>query len=198
MIAAVGVAWLYLFEPLDSNFMLPAYLALVCVPIYALTWVQDGIGKAFAWMGLSMVPPYVVRPALLLIAMVAAHTAGMPMEAKTAVAAAIVATWGAGIVQTLLMNRRLQATAGIGNPQYDFPAVAADDVAAARDRCQRVHLAERRRSRRLALHDADRRRHLLRGGQDDVADPVRALCRGQRRRQPLRGAWRTRRQGKPR
>ncbi len=57
LIAVVGVAGLYLFEPLDSHFMLPAYLALVCVPIYALTWVQDGIGKAFAWMGLSMVPP---------------------------------------------------------------------------------------------------------------------------------------------
>lgn len=121
LIAAVGVAGLYLFEPLDSHFMLPAYLALVCVPIYALTWVQDGIGKAFAWMGLSMVPPYVVRPTLLLIAMVAAHAAGMPMEAKTAAAAAIIATWGAGIVQTLLMNRRLRATCGIGNPQYDFP-----------------------------------------------------------------------------
>ena len=121
LIAAAGVAGLYLFEPLDSHFMLPAYLALVCVPIYALTWVQDGIGKAFAWMGLSMVPPYVVRPALLLLAMVAAHAAGLPMEAKTAVAAAIVATWGAGLVQTLLMNRRLAATAGSGARQYDFP-----------------------------------------------------------------------------
>ncbi|MFA6139855.1 MAG: oligosaccharide flippase family protein, partial [Hyphomicrobium sp.] len=109
LIAAAGVAGLYLFEPLDNNFMLPAYLALVCVPIYALTWVQDGIGKAFAWMGLSMVPPYIVRPALLLLAMVAAHAAGLPMEAKTAVAAAIVATWGAGLLQTLLMNRRLAA-----------------------------------------------------------------------------------------
>ena len=121
LIAALGVAGLYLLEPLDSHFMLPAYLALVCVPVYALTWVQDGIGKAFAWMGLSMVPPYIVRPALLLLAMVAAHAAGLPMEAKTAVAAAIVATWGAGIVQTLLMNRRLAVTTGTGAPQYDFP-----------------------------------------------------------------------------
>ncbi len=50
-IAAAGIAALFLFEPLDTPFMLPAYLALVCVPIYALTWVQDGIGKAFAWRG---------------------------------------------------------------------------------------------------------------------------------------------------
>src|SRR5688572_18293675 len=66
LIAAAGIAALYAFEPLESPFMLPAYLALICVPLYAVTWVQDGIGKAFAWMGISMLPPYVLRPALLL------------------------------------------------------------------------------------------------------------------------------------
>jgi len=121
VIAAAGIAALYLFEPLDSPFMLPAYLALVCVPIYALTWVQDGIGKAFAWMGLSMLPPYVLRPAVLLLAMVVARMAGMPMEAKTAAAAAIVATWVSGLVQTVLMDRRLKEAIGSGAHSYEFP-----------------------------------------------------------------------------
>jgi len=121
LIAIAGVAVLYLFEPLTSPFMLPAYLAMVCVPIYALTWVQDGVGKAFAWMGLSMLPPYVLRPALLLLAMVAAHAAGLPMRAETAAAAAIVATWLSGLIQTLLMDRRLKETVGTGAYKYDFP-----------------------------------------------------------------------------
>jgi O-antigen/teichoic acid export membrane protein len=121
VIAALGVVVLYAFEPLDTPFMLPAYLALVCVPIYALTWVQDGIGKAFAWMGLSMLPPYVLRPALLLLGMIGAHMAGLPMEAKTAAAAAIVATWVSGLVQTVLMDRRIKATVGAGMRKYDFP-----------------------------------------------------------------------------
>ena len=83
--------------------------------------MQDGIGKAFAWMGLSTLPPYVLRPALLLLAMVVAHAAGLPMEAKTAAAAAIVATWVTGIVQTVLMDKRLKATIGSGAHSYDFP-----------------------------------------------------------------------------
>ena len=87
-----------------------------------------------------MVPPYIVRPALLLVAMVAAHAAGLPMEAKTAVAAAIVATWGAGLVQTLLMDRRLGGDHRQRRRQYDFPRVAADELAAARHRRQRVRL----------------------------------------------------------
>jgi O-antigen/teichoic acid export membrane protein len=121
LIAIAGLVVLYAFEPLDNAFMVPAYLALFCVPIYALTWVQDGIGKAFSWMGLSMLPPYVLRPAVLLLAMFAAHVFGLPMEAKTAVAAAIVATWVSGLVQTILMDRRLGAAVGPGARRYDFP-----------------------------------------------------------------------------
>jgi len=121
LVALAGLAGLYFFEPLDGPFMVPAYLALICIPVYALTWVQDGIGKAFAWMGLSLVPPYILRPALLLAAMVVAHEAELPMDANTAVAAAIVATWVTGIVQTVLMNRRIRATVGSGKHGYDFP-----------------------------------------------------------------------------
>ncbi|MBZ0209458.1 MAG: polysaccharide biosynthesis C-terminal domain-containing protein [Hyphomicrobium sp.] len=121
LIALAGVAVLYAFDPLDAPFMLPAYLALVCIPVYALTWVQDGIGKAFAWMGLSMLPPYVLRPALLLVAMIAAYVAGLPMEAETAVAAAIVATWITGVVQTVLMDARVRQAIGSGAYKYDFP-----------------------------------------------------------------------------
>nr|WP_173952684.1 lipopolysaccharide biosynthesis protein [Hyphomicrobium sulfonivorans]MBI1648723.1 lipopolysaccharide biosynthesis protein [Hyphomicrobium sulfonivorans]NSL70742.1 polysaccharide biosynthesis protein [Hyphomicrobium sulfonivorans] len=121
LIMLAGLAGLYLFEPLDSHYMVPAYLALVCIPLYTLTWVQDGIGKAFAWMGLSLVPPYILRPALLLAAMVAAHEAALPMDANTAVAAAIVATWITGVVQTVLMDRRIKATIGAGVRRYNFP-----------------------------------------------------------------------------
>lgn len=120
LVAALGVAGIWLFEPLQSAYVLPIYLALVCVPLYALTDVQDGLAKGFAWMGLSLIPPFILRPALLLIAMVAANLAGFPMRAETAAASAIVATWAAGIVQTVLINRRLPSVAGAGPRTYAF------------------------------------------------------------------------------
>lgn len=119
-IAALGIAGLWLFEPLDNHYVLPAYLALICVPLYSLTGVQDGIGKSFAWMGVALLPPYIFRPAILLIAMAAAHFAGLPMEARTAAGAAIAGTWIAGIIQTLIVNRRLKPIVGSGNVEYDF------------------------------------------------------------------------------
>ncbi len=120
LIAAAGIAGLWLFEPFDSHYMLPAYLALVCVPLYALTSVQDGLGKGFAWMGIALFPPYILRPALLLVAMVAAHLAGLPMEAKTAAGAAIVATWVTGILQAVLIDRRIDRTVDVGPREYAF------------------------------------------------------------------------------
>jgi len=118
LIAGAGMAGLWLFAPLESHYLLPAYLALICIPLYALTSVQDGIGKGFAWMGAALLPPYILRPTLLLLTMVAAHLAGLPMEAKTAAGAAIVATWTAGLLQTVLIDHRIKQAVSSGPRHY--------------------------------------------------------------------------------
>ena len=119
MVLGLAGVWL-LGDRIDSHFVLPVYLALVCVPLYALTDVQDGIGRGHAWMGLALLPPYVLRPILLLAAMFAAYALGLPMNAATAAAAAIIGTWGAGLIQTLLINKRLEAALPDGPRIYTF------------------------------------------------------------------------------
>lgn len=95
---------------MESHYLLPAYLALVCLPLVTLTDLQDGIGRANGWIGVALLPPYVVRPLMVLAAMIVAHEAGLEMSAATAVAAAIVACATAAIVQTLFLRRRLRST----------------------------------------------------------------------------------------
>jgi O-antigen/teichoic acid export membrane protein len=119
-IAGAGMAGLWLFEPLDNQYILPAYLALVCIPLYAMTGVQDGIGKGFAWMGAALMPPFILRPGLLLSAMIAAHFLGFPMEARTAAGAAIIATWVTGIVQARIINVRFDREIGPGPRRFAF------------------------------------------------------------------------------
>ncbi|MDX2259315.1 MAG: flippase [Hyphomicrobiaceae bacterium] len=117
LVALAGAAGVYAFEPWIANYyVLPAYLALVCVPLYALGDVHDGLGRGHGWMGLGLVPPYILRPLMILAGMVAAHEAGLPMTATTAAICAIVATWASAILQLVLMDRQLagEIPAGAG------------------------------------------------------------------------------------
>ncbi len=121
LVSAFGIGGLWLFGPtVSSPYVLPLYLALVCIPLYALTDVQDGIGRGHAWMDLALLPPYVLRPILLLLAMVAALAYGLPMRAETAAGSAILATWASGVIQLLLLNRRLGTTIAAGDRHYTF------------------------------------------------------------------------------
>lgn len=122
-IMLAGMAGLHLLGGyLDGSYVMPLYLALVCIPLFALTDVQDGIGRGNAWMGLALAPPYVLRPMLVLAAMFAANVIDLPMQATTAAGAAIVATWGAGVIQTLIINRRLHESVPAGPHAYEWKA----------------------------------------------------------------------------
>jgi O-antigen/teichoic acid export membrane protein len=88
--------------------VLPAIIALACVPMIALSDVQDGIGRGRGWLVEALLPPYVLRPLLVLAGMVVAHELGWPMSAVTAAMAAVAGTWAAAIIQTVLVCRRLR------------------------------------------------------------------------------------------
>ncbi|MFM9942273.1 MAG: lipopolysaccharide biosynthesis protein [Hyphomicrobiaceae bacterium] len=108
VMALLGLGGLKLFGAhVSSYYILPAYLALICVPMITLSDVQDGIGRGRGWMKTALFPPYVLRPLLVLATMSVAHSLGWPMCAVTATGAAIVATWIAAVTQTLLLRQRL-------------------------------------------------------------------------------------------
>ena len=106
--AAGGVK---LIEPwLDNYLVIPLYLACLTLPLYALENILDGIARTYNWINLALIPPYIGRPLVLILVMAAAHLAGMPADAATAMVAAVIATWLNAIVQLVLVGRRLKAT----------------------------------------------------------------------------------------
>ena len=108
VLAGCGIAIVWLLgESLNSHYVLPVCLGLMCVPMCALSDVQDGIGRGRGWMTVALVPPYVLRPLLLLGCMGGAHLLGLPTNAGTAAACAVIATWIAALVQLLLVSRGL-------------------------------------------------------------------------------------------
>ena len=120
-LAVAGVVALVLWaagDRMPSHYIVPAWLALMCIPLYAMTDVQDGIGRGEAQMAIALLPPYILRPMLLLGSMAVAFMAGVAMDATAAAAAAVVATWGAGLVQLVLVQRHLAKAVPTGPTAY--------------------------------------------------------------------------------
>jgi O-antigen/teichoic acid export membrane protein len=120
-IALLGLAGLWYLGPaVTGPYVLPLYLALVCIPMFAVTDVQDGIGRGRGWMLLALLPPYLLRPLLVLVAMAAAAALGLPLTAPTAVSAAILATWATGLLQLTALGPRLWVEMAGVRPETDW------------------------------------------------------------------------------
>ncbi len=121
IVALAGIATVHLLgSRISSQTAHAVMLAMACVPLYALTDLQDGIGRGRGWIGVALIPPYILRPTLLLVGMVIAHELGATMCAVTAAGVAIAATAGAALVQTGLVERRLAAEVPKGPRAYAF------------------------------------------------------------------------------
>jgi O-antigen/teichoic acid export membrane protein len=107
-VAVIGLALLWQFGTwLSGDMVMPLALAALCLPMFVLTDIQDGIARSYNWTDLALGPPYLIRPVILLATMAGAHVAGFPTNAVAAMACAVVATWLAAAAQLLLLNRRL-------------------------------------------------------------------------------------------
>ena len=72
---------------LDDYTVIPLYIACIALPAYALANVQDGIARSYDWVGLGIVPTYIVRQLLLTVLMAGAYFGGLPVDAVTAMVA---------------------------------------------------------------------------------------------------------------
>lgn len=108
LIAGLGMLAVWLMgDRVPAYYVAPAYLAALCLPLFTLTDVQEGIARANDWADLAMLPTYIWRPLGILLVMLGASLAGLGHTAVAACIAAIVATWVVGLAQYLSINRRL-------------------------------------------------------------------------------------------
>ncbi len=116
-IGALGV-WLLSGE-IASYYILPAYLMALCLPLFTLTDIQEGLARANAWTDLAMLPTYIWRPLLILLVMLGASILDEPHTAVTASVAAILATWLVAGGQFFAINRRLRTLVTPGPRAWD-------------------------------------------------------------------------------
>ncbi len=120
LLALAGLVGLYVLgDRVATYYVLPAFLILFCLPMYTLVDVQDGIARGCGWMDVALVPPYILRPLLLLLAMLGIYVSGIEMSAVSAAGAAIFASWASAIVQGLQLRKRFNTDIGTGKCDYD-------------------------------------------------------------------------------
>jgi O-antigen/teichoic acid export membrane protein len=119
-IAGIGALGIHVFEPWVGRYeIVPLYLACLSLPFFALTHMQEGIARAYGWVNLALLPPYVVRSLLLIVVMAVAYASGFAADATTAMTAAVIATWVTAVVQLIMLDRRLGSTVEPGPKAYE-------------------------------------------------------------------------------
>jgi len=116
-IASAGVIWLFA-DSMDAYLVFPLLLACIALPPYGMTAAQDGAARAFGWINLALVPPFILRPLLLLAVMLALFGLGLPLNAETAMWSAVAATWLTAIGQIVVFDRRVSTRVEKGPRSY--------------------------------------------------------------------------------
>jgi O-antigen/teichoic acid export membrane protein len=120
-IALVGAALVKSLEPyIDASTVMPLYLACVALPFYAFSNMLDGLARSYNAVTIALLPPFVLRPLVLIAAMAAAYFAGVPTDAAIAMAAFALATWTTTLLQLFMLGRRLEQSVPAGVKSYDF------------------------------------------------------------------------------
>lgn len=117
--AAVGLAALYLLQGwYNDAYRVPMALALLSLPAFAITDFQDGVGRSQSWLTLALAPPYIFRPAVMIVFVGLAVAAGWPLNAGTAACALVAAVWLTAVLQYALQKRRLVSVFASGERRY--------------------------------------------------------------------------------
>ena len=120
IVAAAGILIVRMLAPHIAGYLvLPLSIACATLPFYTLMQMQDGIARAYNWIHLALLPPYVVRHLVMLTIVSAAYLLNFPTTAETAVTAVAVALVLTVTGQTIVLNRKLAGAVEPGPKAYE-------------------------------------------------------------------------------
>jgi O-antigen/teichoic acid export membrane protein len=121
LVAVIGAALVQIFAgSLQRDTVLPLYLACTALPFYSLSNMLDATARSYNATATALLPPFVLRPLLLIAAMAAMRVAGLAPDAPSGMAAFAVATWATTLLQMMLVHRCLHRNVPAGPRRYDI------------------------------------------------------------------------------
>lgn len=120
-LALTGIGGLWLFgDFIDNYYLVPLYLGIFSLPMIALGDVMDGTSRAHSWAVSALSPTYIIRPLLILGFMMLAVAIGEPHTARTAMIAAMAATYLTSVTQFFILTWRLRRRYIKGPSRIEF------------------------------------------------------------------------------
>jgi len=118
-LACIGALSVFFSRELIPNYYIyPLYVALACIPLFALMDLYEGMARSFGWVNLAYAPSYIIRPALFVIALGVLFYSGVPLNGTTALVLAFLSAILTVSGQDLLFGRRLPTTVRETQPVY--------------------------------------------------------------------------------
>ncbi|MET0483951.1 MAG: lipopolysaccharide biosynthesis protein [Aestuariivirgaceae bacterium] len=119
-IAALGLLLLSRFTTLlPAPYAVPARMALLALPAFALADFLDGVGRSRGWVVLALAPPFIIRPLMILLGVGLLELSRAPLGAAGATLVAAAAIWISALAQLALQARPFRAAVRSGPPAYD-------------------------------------------------------------------------------
>ena len=99
-------------EALPETEVKALYIACLCIPLFVMASVQDGVARSHHWMMVGVVPEYIIRPLALLALGSTALLFGIRLDAVLAMSVALTATALGVLAQRVALGRRLSYSPG--------------------------------------------------------------------------------------
>ncbi|MHA6644626.1 lipopolysaccharide biosynthesis protein [Mesorhizobium sp. A623] len=121
VVAAMGAWAVWLLQPwIESYYVVPFLLGIICLPMIAMGDLLQGHARAYSWALFALTPTYILRPLLILAIMAAALAWGCAPDARTAILATIAATYATTLVQLAGTTSRINAQVPSGPAKVHF------------------------------------------------------------------------------
>lgn len=120
-IAALGALGVWLLSPFIENYyVVPFILGLILLPMIAMSDLVQGLARANSWALFALSPTFLIRPVLILAFMALMLLLGYAPDARTAIFAAIAATYATTIGQLLGVTSRIDRKIPAGPMKVHF------------------------------------------------------------------------------
>lgn len=103
---------------LDPDTIMPLYFGCVALPFYAFTFMIDGLARSYNWIILALLPPYILRPLIVIVTVAALHFAGVTLDATIVTGVLAAAVWFTALVQLFQLERGLRGAVPTGPKTY--------------------------------------------------------------------------------